>query len=68
MEPVVHENAAAAKRLADLALTAADLISALICADREARAWTALAPPAGRRCGLAGRGRLVAAAGPGGVA
>ena len=45
MEPVVHENAAAAKRLADLDLTAADLISALIGADREARTWTALAPP-----------------------
>jgi hypothetical protein len=45
MKPVVHENAAAAKRLAELALTAADLISPLICADREARAWTPLAPP-----------------------
>jgi hypothetical protein len=45
MEPVVHENAAAAKRLAELALTAADLISPLICADKEARVWTPLAPP-----------------------
>ena len=45
MEPVVHENAAAAKRLAELTLTAADLISALIGADQEARTWTPLAPP-----------------------
>jgi hypothetical protein len=45
MEPVVHENAAAADRLAKLTLTAADLISALIGADREARTWTPLAPP-----------------------
>jgi hypothetical protein len=45
MEPVVHENAAAAKRLADLDLTAADLIGALIGADQEARTWTPLAPP-----------------------
>ena len=45
MEPVVYENAAAAKRLAELDLTAADLISALIGADLEARTWTALAPP-----------------------
>ena len=45
MEPVVHENAAAAKRLAELDLTAADLISALIGADLEARTWTPLAPP-----------------------
>src|SRR5580693_8501659 len=45
MEPVVHENAAAAKRLAELDLTAADLISALIGADQEARTWTPLAPP-----------------------
>jgi hypothetical protein len=44
MQPVVHENAAAANRLAELALTAADLISALIGADREARRWTPLAP------------------------
>jgi hypothetical protein len=29
MEPVVHENTAAAKRLAELALTAGDLIGAL---------------------------------------
>jgi hypothetical protein len=42
--PVVHENAAAADRLAKLALTAADLISALIGADQEARRWTPLAP------------------------
>ena len=45
MEPVVHENAAAANRLAKLTLTAADLISALIGADQEARTWTPLAPP-----------------------
>jgi len=45
MEPVVHENAAAADRLAKLTLTAADLISALIGADQEARRWTPLAPP-----------------------
>ena len=45
MEPVVHADAAAAKRLAELALTAADLISPLIGADREARRWTSLAPP-----------------------
>ena len=45
MEPVVHENAAAGSRLAELALTAADLIGALTGADTEARRWTALAPP-----------------------
>jgi hypothetical protein len=45
VEPVVHENAAAAKRLAELDLTAADLISPLIGADLEARTWTPLAPP-----------------------
>jgi hypothetical protein len=45
MEPVVHENAAAAKRLAELALTTADLIGALTGADTEARSWTPLAPP-----------------------
>jgi hypothetical protein len=45
MEPVVHENAAAAKRLAELALTTADLIDALTGADTEARSWTPLAPP-----------------------
>src|ERR1700722_13007323 len=45
MEPVVHENAAAAKRLAELALTTADLTGALTGADTEARSWTALAPP-----------------------
>jgi hypothetical protein len=44
MEPVVHENAAAASRLAELALTAADLIGALTGADREARTWTPMAP------------------------
>jgi hypothetical protein len=44
MEPVVHENAAAANRMAKLTLTAADLISALIGADPEARTWTPLAP------------------------
>src|SRR6202046_4576031 len=44
MEPVVHENASAANRLAKLTLTAADLISALIGADQEARTWTPLAP------------------------
>jgi hypothetical protein len=41
----MHENAAAAKRLAELDLTAADLISALIGADLEARTWTPPAPP-----------------------
>jgi hypothetical protein len=45
MEPVVHVDAAAAKRLAELALTATDLIAPLIGADREARRWTPLAPP-----------------------
>jgi hypothetical protein len=45
MEAVVHADAAAAKRLAELALTAADLISPLIGADQEARRWTPLAPP-----------------------
>ena len=45
MEPVVHENAAAGNRLAELALTAADLIGALTGADTEARRWTPLAPP-----------------------
>jgi hypothetical protein len=44
MEPVVHQGAAAANRLAELALTAADLIGALIGADQEARTWTPLAP------------------------
>ncbi|HEX4092512.1 MAG TPA: hypothetical protein VHZ33_27650 [Trebonia sp.] len=44
MQPVVHEDAAAASRLSELALTAADLTSALIGADREARRWTPLAP------------------------
>jgi hypothetical protein len=45
MEPVVHENAAAGSRLAELALTTADLIGALTGADTEARRWTPLAPP-----------------------
>ena len=45
MQPVVYQNAAAANRLAELALTAADLISALTGADTEARSWTPLAPP-----------------------
>ena len=45
MQPVVHKDAAAASRLRDLALTPADLISALIGADQEARTWTRLAPP-----------------------
>ena len=45
MEPVVHENAAAADRLAELALTAADLIGALIGADTGSATWTPLAPP-----------------------
>ena len=45
MQPVVHEDAAAASRLRDLALTPADLISTLIGADQEARTWTPLAPP-----------------------
>ena len=55
MEPVVHENAAAADRMAKLALTAADLISALIGADQEARRWSPLAPP--MMAGLARWGR-----------
>ena len=45
MQPVVHEDAAAASRLRDLALTPADLISTLIGADQETRTWTPLAPP-----------------------
>jgi len=45
MEPVVHADAAAAKRLAELDLTAADLLGPLIGADQEAVRWTALAPP-----------------------
>ena len=45
MEPIVHENATAAKRLAELDLAAADLINPLIGADLEARTWTPLAPP-----------------------
>lgn len=45
MEPVVHENEAAAKRLDELALTAADLMCALIGADDQARSWGPLAPP-----------------------
>jgi hypothetical protein len=44
MQPVVHEDAAAAGRLAELALTAGDLMGALIGADQEARTWTPLAP------------------------
>jgi hypothetical protein len=44
MQPVVHEDAAAAGRLAELALTARDLMGALIGADQEARTWTPLAP------------------------
>jgi hypothetical protein len=52
MEPVVHENAAAGNRLAELDLTAADLIGALTGADTEARRWTPLAPPM-----MAGRAR-----------
>jgi hypothetical protein len=55
MEPVVHENAAAANRLAKLDLTAADLMSALIGADQEARRWTPLAPQ--MMAGLARWGR-----------
>ena len=42
-------------RLANLALTAADLISALIGADQEARRWSPLAPP--MMAGLARWGR-----------
>jgi hypothetical protein len=45
MEPVLYQNAAAADRLAELALTAADLIGVLTGADQEARSWTPLAPP-----------------------
>jgi hypothetical protein len=44
MDPVMHEAAAAANRLAKLGLTAADLLSALIGADQEARRWSPLAP------------------------
>jgi hypothetical protein len=45
MQPIVHENAAAASRLAELALTPQDLAAALQGADAEARKWTTLAPP-----------------------
>jgi hypothetical protein len=44
MQPVVHEDAAAAKRLAELALTHQDLLVPLRGADQEARTWTPLAP------------------------
>jgi hypothetical protein len=45
MQPVVHEDGAAADRLAELALTHQDLVVPLCGADQEARTWTSLAPP-----------------------
>jgi hypothetical protein len=44
MQPVVHEDTAAADRLAELALTNQDLVVPLCGADKEARTWTSLAP------------------------
>jgi hypothetical protein len=44
MPPIVYENAAASRRLADLALSEQDLAAARRGADAEARKWTALAP------------------------
>lgn len=45
MPPIVHEDAAATRRLAELGLTGRDLAAALRGADAEARKWTAQAPP-----------------------
>jgi hypothetical protein len=45
MPPIVCEDAAAGRRLAELGLTARDLEVALRGADTEARMWTAQAPP-----------------------
>lgn len=45
MQPIVHEDTAAASRLAELALTPQDLVATLRGADDEARKWTTLAPP-----------------------
>jgi len=45
MQPIVHEDNAAASRLATLDLTTQDLVAALRGADKEARQWTILAPP-----------------------
>ena len=45
MQPIVHEDAAATRRLTELDLTAPDLVAAVRGADAEARKWTALAPP-----------------------
>lgn len=45
MPPIVHKDAAATSRLAELALTAQDLLAAVRGADAEARKWTAQAPP-----------------------
>jgi hypothetical protein len=44
MPPIVHEDAAATRRLAELALNEQDLVAAMRGADAEARQWTALAP------------------------
>ncbi len=44
MPPIVHEEAAATRRLAELALTAQDLTDVVRGADEETRHWTALAP------------------------
>jgi hypothetical protein len=45
MQPIVHEDAAAASRLTALDLTPQDLVAALSGADAQARMWTPLAPP-----------------------
>jgi hypothetical protein len=45
VQPIVHEDAAATRRLTELDLTAPDLVAAVRGADAEARKWTALAPP-----------------------
>ena len=44
MPPIVHEDAAAASRLAELGLTGRDLAAALRGADAEARKWSVQAP------------------------
>ncbi len=44
MPPIVHAEAAATRRLAELALSGQDLTAAVRGADAEARTWTALAP------------------------
>jgi hypothetical protein len=45
MQPIVHEDAAAASRLGELELSPEDLVVALRAADMQARMWTTLAPP-----------------------